>query len=171
MFTLFIENVSLFSQFFIIQSFNKHQKKLQDINNVVAATSKEESIHGEFGMWLINEIRNEHPDFFGLELEFMVHAYCHKALEAESKVLDWIFEHGDTDFIKKEVVLNFIKNRLNESLKGIRMNPIFTVDNDLLKEALWFSEDLYSSAHVDFFNQRPVGYSRKNRAITANDLF
>jgi ribonucleoside-diphosphate reductase beta chain len=52
LFSLFIENVSLFSQFFIIMSFNKHRKFLKDINNVVAATSKEEAIHGQFGTFL-----------------------------------------------------------------------------------------------------------------------
>jgi hypothetical protein len=30
---------------------------------------------------------------------------------------------------------------------------------------------LFSDIHVDFFDQRPTSYSRKNKSITADDLF
>ena len=53
LFSLFIEHVSLFSQFLIIMGFNKHKNKLKGISNVVEATSKEEQIHGDFGIDLI----------------------------------------------------------------------------------------------------------------------
>lgn len=42
LFSIFIENVSLFSQFLIIKSFNKYRNILKDIDNVVQATQKEE---------------------------------------------------------------------------------------------------------------------------------
>lgn len=42
LFSIFIENVSLFSQFLIIKSFNKYMNCLKDIDNVVQATQKEE---------------------------------------------------------------------------------------------------------------------------------
>ena len=50
LFSLFIEHVSLFSQFLIIMAFNKHKNMLKGISNVVEATSKEEQIHGDFGI-------------------------------------------------------------------------------------------------------------------------
>ena len=49
LFSLFIEHVSLFSQFLIMMSFNKNNNVLKGISNVVEATSKEEEIHGNFG--------------------------------------------------------------------------------------------------------------------------
>lgn len=42
LFSTFVENISLFSQFFIIMSFNKHKNYLKGMSNVVEATSKEE---------------------------------------------------------------------------------------------------------------------------------
>ena len=45
LFSLFIEHVSLFSQFLIIMAFNKHRNMLKGVSNVVEATSKEEQIH------------------------------------------------------------------------------------------------------------------------------
>jgi len=171
LFSLFIENVSLFSQFFIIMSFNKHRKFLKDINNVVAATSKEEAIHGQFGTFLINQIHEEHPEFFTDELKTLIVKYCEKAYKAEEKVLDWIFDNGDTDFIKKDQVKEFVKDRLNQSLIGIKLDAIFDVDKSELEKTNWFNEELFSDAHYDFFDQRPTAYSRKNKSITADDLF
>ena len=144
---------------------------LKDINNVVAATSKEEAIHGQFGTFLINQIRNEHPEFFNDEFEDLIVKYCEKAYKAEEKVLDWIFDNGDTDFIKKDQVKEFVKDRLNQSLVGIQLDPIFEVDKEEILKTDWFNEELYSDTHVDFFDQRPTAYSRKNKSITADDLF
>jgi len=64
LFSLFIEHVSLFSQFLIIMSFNKYENIFKGISNVIEATSKEEQIHGLFGIDLINLIKQEHPEWF-----------------------------------------------------------------------------------------------------------
>jgi len=57
LFSLFIEHVSLFSQFLIMMSFNKEKNLFKGISNVVEATSKEEDIHGNFGAEIINIIK------------------------------------------------------------------------------------------------------------------
>ena len=67
LFSLFIEHVSLFSQFLIIMAFNKHRNMLKGISNVVEATSKEEQIHGDFGIDLIKILKSEHPNWFNDE--------------------------------------------------------------------------------------------------------
>lgn len=61
LFSMFVENVSLFSQFLVIMSFNKHKNVLKGMSNAVEATSKEENIHAEFGFDLINLIKKENP--------------------------------------------------------------------------------------------------------------
>ena len=69
LFTLFTENVSLFSQFYTVLGFNRFNAVLKDTANVVQYTSKEENLHAEGGMALINQIRAEHPELFDAELE------------------------------------------------------------------------------------------------------
>ena len=64
LFSLFIEHVSLFSQFLIIMSFNKYRNIFKGNSNVIEATSKEEQIHGLFGIELIKVIREERPEWF-----------------------------------------------------------------------------------------------------------
>tara|TARA_R110000764_G_scaffold53114_4_gene115496 strand:- start:158 stop:640 length:483 start_codon:yes stop_codon:yes gene_type:complete len=68
LFSLFIEHVSLFSQFLIMMSFNKDKNVLKGISNVVEATSKEEEIHGNFGAEIINIIKKENPEWFDIEI-------------------------------------------------------------------------------------------------------
>tara|TARA_B100001093_G_scaffold197398_1_gene189730 strand:- start:47158 stop:48144 length:987 start_codon:yes stop_codon:yes gene_type:complete len=171
LFSLFIENVSLFSQFFIIMSFNKHRKKLKAVNNIVAATSKEEALHGSFGTYIIRQIREEHPEYFNDEFKSLIYNYCRKALDAENKVLDWILEEGDTDFIKKEQVQEFVKDRLNTSLSGIGLDPIFETNEDQLIKTKWFNEELLSDVHVDFFDQRPTAYNKFDQSFDEDSIF
>ena len=128
LFSLFIEHVSLFSQFLIMMSFNKEKNLFKGISNVVEATSKEEEIHGNFGSELINIIKKENPEWFDDEFEQLIDSACKKAYLAEVKILDWIFEKGELDFLSKETIKQFIQNRFNNSLQRIGMKPVFDVD-------------------------------------------
>jgi len=92
LFSLFIEHVSLFSQFLIIMSFNKFKNLFRGISNVVEATSKEEQVHGLFGIDLINIIQDEHPEWFDAEYHATIQDTCLKAYEAEKNIIAWIFE-------------------------------------------------------------------------------
>ncbi len=171
LFSLFIEHVSLFSQFLIIMSFNKHRDKFKGISNVVEATSKEEQIHGNFGTELIHIIQKEHPDWFGTSHAHVVKALCKKAFEAESKIIDWIYEDGELDFLPKNVVIEFIKNRLNTCLKNIGIDPIFDTDAALLKQSEWFDDEIIGTKHGDFFVKRSINYNKRSKSVTGSDLF
>lgn len=171
LFSLFIEHVSLFSQFLIMMSFNKHKNVFKGISNAVEATSKEEQIHGLFGIDIINIIRKEHPEWFDDDHRSLVKGLCLEAYEAERKVIDWIFEKGELEFLPKKVVYEFVKNRLNNSLVSIGMQPIFTVDEKLVEETDWFDAEVVATKHVDFFHKRSINYSKRNNSVTSADLF
>jgi ribonucleoside-diphosphate reductase beta chain len=109
LFAILIENISLFSQFYIIMSFDKFNKQLKGMANAVEATSKEEDIHARFGFELINIIKQEHPDWWDEALQARVYQIAEKAVNAEVKVLDWIYENGDLETAPREVVIEFIK--------------------------------------------------------------
>lgn len=171
LFSLFIEHVSLFSQFLIIMAFNKHKSQLKGISNVVEATSKEEQIHGNFGIDLIKIIKAENPDWFDEKHHYMVQKMCQKAYDAEKRVIDWIFEAGELDFLPKQVVKEFIKDRFNRSLKSLEIEPVFETDDALLQQSEWFDDEIIGTKHVDFFVKRSVNYNKKNKSITSDDLF
>ena len=171
LFSLFIEHVSLFSQFLIIMAFNKHKNMLKGISNVVEATSKEEQIHGDFGIDLIKILQNEHPEWFSSEYKTYIQNVCKEAFEAEQHVVDWIFENGELDFLPKAVVNEFLKNRFNKSLESIGIDKVFEVDEKLVSETEWFDDEIIGTKHGDFFVKRSINYSKRAQSITSDDLF
>ncbi len=171
LFSLFIEHVSLFSQFLIIMAFNKHRNMLKGISNVVEATSKEEQIHGDFGIDLIKILKSEHPTWFDKEYELRIQNMCEKAFEAESAIIDWIFEEGELDFLPKQQVIEFIKDRFNRSLTSIGVKEIFKTDENLINETEWFNDEIIGTKHGDFFVKRSINYSKRTQSITGDDLF
>ena len=171
LFSLFVEHVSLFSQFLIIMSFNKHKNVLKGISNVVEATSKEEQLHGDFGIEIINIIKEENPEWFDESFEKEIYTLIDKAYRAENKIVDWIFEKGELDFCNKKVISAFISDRFNKSLSSIWMKPCFSVKEEELIETEWFDDEIMATKHWDFFVKRSVNYNKKSKSITEDDLF
>lgn len=171
LFSTFVEHVSLFSQFLIMTSFDKHEKKFKGIANAVEATSKEEQIHGLFGKELVNTIREENPDMFDEEFEQELQEKCREAFDAEMKILDWIFSEGELDFLPREQVDEFLKDRFNQSLEDIEVDAIFETDDDLLDETRWFDEDIMMTKDNDFFSKRSTTYNKNTKSVTSEDMF
>lgn len=171
LFTLLIENVSLFSQFAIIRSFQHKQNVLKGVDNVIQATMLEEEIHGQFGAYLVGLIREEHPELFTEESKKDIEQACLQAYEAECGVLDWIFAEGELDFLSVDSVKEFIKYRFNDSLKMIGFDPLFEVDREVLAPLQWFIDEIVVSVQHDFFNKRPTSYTKRTQAISGDDLF
>ena len=171
LFSIFIEHVSLFSQFLIIMSFNKFRNQFKGISNAVEATSKEEQIHGLFGIELINIIKKENPSWFDEKHMSDLREVCIEAYEAEREVVGWIFEEGELDFLPKDVVNEFIKNRLNNSLGEIGIAQLFDVNDDLISQTDWFDDEIIATKHGDFFVKRSINYNKRSKSITSDDLF
>lgn len=171
LFSLFIEHVSLFSQFLIIMSFNKYKNLFKGMSNAIEATSKEEQLHGMFGIELVDIIRNENPEWFDEELSNKVYEACKNTFESEITVVDWIYEDGELDFLPKEVVIEFVKNRLNNSLISIGFEHIFEINEELVEKTEWFNDEILTTKHVDFFDKRSVNYAKRQKSIEADDLF
>ncbi|MDZ7726679.1 MAG: ribonucleotide-diphosphate reductase subunit beta [Candidatus Campbellbacteria bacterium] len=171
LFSLFTEHVSLFSQFLIIMSFNRHRNLFKGISNAVEATSKEEQIHGLFGSELINQIKREHPEWFDDEHKETIYQVCRDAYAAEEKIIDWIYEKGELDFLPAVTVKEFVKNRLNNSLERIGMERPFEVDEKRIEETDWFDDEVIATKHNDFFFKRSINYNKRSASVTSDDLF
>lgn len=171
LFSIFIEHVSLFSQFLIMLSFDKHTNRFRGIANAVEATSKEEQLHGLFGVKLINIIKDEHPEWFENGFEEEVRTACQKAYKAEHKVLDWIFEDGELEHLPRAIVDEFLKDKFNRSLESVGVEPLFDTDPDILDEVEWFYDLLLLEKDNDFFQKRSTAYTKKTQSFGGDDLF
>lgn len=171
-FSIFIEHVSLFSQFLIMMSFRKHKNLLKGIANVVSATSKEEQIHAMFGTTVINIIRKENPELFkDKNLEPYIQEACKEAYQTEQELLDWIFEKGELSFLPKSTILEYVKHRFNSGLEGIGFKKPFEVDEQAIKDVDWFEDKIIGVTRQDFFIARPTSYTRAQQSFTSKDLF
>jgi len=171
LFTLFVENVSLFSQFYVINWFARFKNVLKDTDQQVKYTRNEENIHALVGIKIINTIRSEYPELFDEELENKIISEAEEAFKSEAKIVDWMINGIQEDGLTAPIVKEFIKNRINESLVQIGFRKAFEVDKELLKKTKWFEEELLGNNMTDFFHSRPVEYSKKNQSFDESDLF
>tara|TARA_B100000929_G_C15511743_1_gene421137 strand:- start:20946 stop:22190 length:1245 start_codon:yes stop_codon:yes gene_type:complete len=171
LFSLFIENVSLFSQFLIISAFNKETAMLKGISNAVEATSLEENIHFMFGAELINVIRKENPGMFDTAMEERVQELVQEAYEAERNIVRWIFEQGEFDYLTVKEVEEYIKLRFNTGLVQCGFEEAFELDESLLERTKWFDLQINAGIHTDFFAKHPVGYSKFKQEFSGDSLF
>lgn len=171
LFTLFVENIALFSQFYTISWFGRYKNVLKDTNKQVEYTSREENLHAMIGMKIIKTIRKEHPELFDEQLEAKILHEAEQAVNYEMEIIEWIVNGYGEEKLNSEVLKEFVKDRMNASLKEIGYKKIFDVDKKLLAKTTWFEEQVLGNNQSDFFHSRPVEYSRKSKSFAAEDLF
>lgn len=171
LFTLFVENVSLFSQFYLILWFKRFRNVLKDTAQQVLYTRNEETVHALVGIELVNTIRREHPELFDEELEKRVAHEARSAFEAESKIVDWMVGSFSHESLSAPLLKEYVKGRINESLTQIGFARAFAVDETLLEPTLWMEEGLVGNNQADFFHRKPVEYSKNDGAFDEDSIF
>ncbi len=145
LFTLFIENVSLFSQFYIIKWFGK-RNLLKDTNQQVLYTLREEALHSICGIQIIKTIQKEHPELFDEELESKILHEAEEAFKSESKIIDWMVNGINDEFLSADILKEFVKNRINESLTQIGYKKVFEINPELIEKTVWFDEAAHGNS-------------------------
>ncbi len=171
LFSILIENVSLFSQFAIILSFTRFKGAMKNISNIIAWTSVDEQVHANAGIYIVNKIKEEFPDFFDKQTIEEIRNIVSDSIQVEGELLDWIFEDGEIDNITKKNLINFMKFRADESMEKIGLSKIFFVSDFDYQPMAWFEEEVFANSLDDFFAKRPVEYTKHDKSITADDLF
>lgn len=171
LFTLFVENVSLFSQFLIVMHFNRFHNVLKDTAQQVEYTRNEEQLHAQVGIKIINTLREEYPELFDAELEARVHGEAQDACIAEFAVIDWIMGDYHEEGLNPQILKSYIANRINGSLGEIGFEAALPVNHDLLKHTRWMDEEALGGSITDFFQKRPVDYGKGTQTFDAGDLF
>ncbi|MCG7281791.1 ribonucleotide-diphosphate reductase subunit beta [Chryseobacterium taklimakanense] len=171
LFSILIENVSLFSQFAIILSFTRFKGYMKNVSNIIAWTSVDEQIHANAGIYLINKIREEQPELLTDSDIEDIYTLVDHSIQVEEEILDWIFELGALDNFSKEDLLNFMKYRVDDSLKKIGMKTKYNITPEQYRPMVWFEEEVFANSLDDFFAKRPVDYTKHDKSITENDLF
>jgi ribonucleoside-diphosphate reductase beta chain len=171
LFTLFVENVSLFSQFYIINWFARHKNVLKDTDQQVRYTRNEENIHALVGIKIVNTIREEYPDLFDEDLTQKILKEAKEAFESESEIIDWMINGIKEEGLDATTLKEFVKDRINNSLEQIGFPQVFEVDKNILSTTMWFQEELLGNNMTDFFHSKPTEYSKKSQCFDESELF
>lgn len=171
LFTLFVENVSLFSQFYTILWFGRFKNVLKDTNQQVLYTKNEELIHAQAGIKLIQTIQQEYPELFDEDLKNKIISEAKEAFNSESKIIDWMIGDYSDKRINAKIVKEYVKWKINDSLKQIGFGEIYEINDDLYRDFEWMNEEVLGNNMTDFFYKRPVDYSKKHTNFDAANLF
>lgn len=171
LFTLFVENVSLFSQFYVILHLNKYKNILKDTAQQVQYTKNEETLHAQIGIKLINTLKSEYPELFDEELEKRINEEIDSAFDAECNIIDWMVGDYEHENLSAKILKEFVAKRINDSMIQIGYKAPFIIDDETVDRTLWFDEILLGDAMTDFFHAKPIEYSKKNKVFDETDLF
>lgn len=173
LFSLFVENTSLFGQFYVILNFNRFKAVLKDTAQQVHYTKEEENLHAIAGKMLIRTMRSEYPEFFDDDLMLTVYEKCEQAIKHEFRIIDWIMQGYESEKLSAPILKAYIKNRLSVSMEDCGFMPLELTDEEteLLKETQWMEEDTRGRTLSDFFQKRPTDYSKDHRTFNEEDLF
>lgn len=172
LFTLFVENVSLFTQFYIVLWVNRTYGLMKVTANQVKYTRNEEALHGLAGTYIIRELQKEYPEYFDAELEQRVQEACQLAYQSELNLLDWMLvDNFEGPGLSKDLLANFIRNRLNESLVGIGYDAPFEVNDQQLEETDWMTNGIYLPVLFDSFASRNTEYLMGDLAAETDFTF
>lgn len=171
LFTLFVENISLFSQFYIVLWFGRFRNVLKDTNQQVLYTKNEELIHGKVGTHLVNTIRQEYPELFDQGLEDKIISEASEAFNCECNIVDWLLGDYQGPRLNKNVLKSYIQYKINESLTGIGYKEIYNISDEMRREFEWMNEEVLGNNQTDFFFKKPVDYSKSSRVVSGEELF
>lgn len=166
LFTSLVERCSLFTQFYILMSYAMHNRGLKTISALQESTAKEELTHYNFGIDVINIIKQEHPSLWDEYLTELVTDNIQMAYDSELKLIDWFFEKGIPKHITKEEVINFLNYNFNTVTADLQLNLKFDFDSEMYeKENAWFKQKVLITSEPDFFDSPAGGYASEDEEI------
>jgi ribonucleoside-diphosphate reductase beta chain len=170
LFTSLVERGSLFTQFYILMSYAKNNKGLKTISALQQSTATEEIVHYNFGMDVINIIKQEHPQLWEEYLIELIEKNLMMAYETELRLINWFFQKGTPDHLTKKEVVNFLNYNFNIIANDLDLNLKFDCDSKLYNEkSEWMLLKLHSS-EPDFFDNAVGGYASEDEDIDIDNF-
>jgi ribonucleoside-diphosphate reductase beta chain len=125
----------------------------------------------EGGIALINTITEEHPELFDDEFKEKIYEEIKEAFESESKLVEWILQGYENEFLSQDILEKYIKYRLNECLHKIGINKPYKLRQEDIDSFIWMEEEVLAPSMTDFFHKKPIDYAKKNKSYNTNELF
>ncbi len=158
-FSAFAEGVQLFSSFAVLMNFSRFNK-LKGLGQIVAWSSKDESLHSEAGCWLFRQLIHEYPEIWTKELKSQIYDAARAAIKLEDDFIEKAFELGDIEGLSKHELKSFIRFRANTKLGDLGLGSNWkNINQSHLDSMSWFDYLITGVEHQDFFAGRSSAYS------------
>ena len=143
---------------------------LKGIANIVDWSARDELIHSLAGIWIFNQIKEEYPHIWTPEFKSEIYEAARTVMSIEIGVLDQIFANGDLPNLTKNDLVVYMKNRINDSLELVGLDPVFDIDRVSLERTAWFDQGLTTLQQVDFLDSRSTDYTKKLVSFTSSTV-
>jgi len=161
-FSAFTERVALFGQFMILKSFSSNGRNfMKTVGNVIDWSKREESLHGDGGIYIFNKIKDECNWIWTNEFKSSIYVAFTTGMDIETKLIKDIFDDNNLPNLTSDQVINYMKNRANDSLKRLGLKAIFDIDEKVLEDTKWFDLESNATQFTDFLaGSRPTDYTK-----------
>lgn len=149
------EGVSLFGAFIMLLNFQRFGK-MSGMCTIVEWSLRDESLHVEGHVQVLNEMKNFHPREFK-ELEPRIIEMAKEMYYLEECFIDLAYEMGTVEGLRKEEVKEYIKYLIDRRLIQMGIKGIFKVKENPIP---WLDWILNAPDHSNFFEKRVTQYSK-----------
>lgn len=147
------EGTFFFSGFAMLLALGR-QNKLPGLSDQIRYTLRDESLHIQFGTYLINTIKKQYPSVWTKKFEQETIDQIKKATELEIAYAHEVLPRGILG-LNAEMFVDYMKYIGNRRLDGIGVDFHFDSDNNPFP---WLSEIVDTGAMTNFFERKVKDY-------------
>lgn len=159
----FMEGSVLFSIFGYFKGFNaRGHNKIPHFVSGIDASAKDENFHSIASATLFNQCRKEriaagnHTKEDDAELGAKINEMATVVYEHELRIIDRMFEKGESSVVTKQELIKFLQDRINICLARLGQAPLFDCQPGEI--SAWFYTQLSKVKVPDFFAATQVQY-------------
>lgn len=159
----FMEGSVLFSIFGYFKGFNaRGHNKIPHFVSGIDASAKDENFHSIASATLFNQCRKEriaagnHTKEDDAELDAKIYEMATVVYEHELRIIDRMFEKGESSVVTKQELIEFLQDRVNICLARLGQAPLFDCQPGEI--SAWFYTQLSKVKVPDFFAATQVQY-------------
>ncbi len=156
---IIMEGIFFYSGFVMILSFHR-QNKMTGIGEQFQYILRDETIHLNFGIDLINGIKEENPDLWSLEFQSQIIEKVKQAVELEIKYAEDCLPRGILG-LTAPMFREYVQHIADRRLERIGLKAIYRSKNPFP----WMSETIDLGKEKNFFETRVTEY-QSSSALT-----
>jgi len=157
------EGTFFFSGFAMLLALGR-QNKLPGLSDQIRYTLRDESLHIQFGTYLINTIKEQYPSVWTKKFENETTEHIKKAVELEVQYANDVLPRGILG-LNADMFVDYMQYIGNRRLEGIGIDFRFDSDQNPFP---WLSEVVDTGAMTNFFERKVKDY--QNSGVLEDDF-